>query len=903
MKTHKDHRKSEHIFTVFSKIAQQFPNKTAIILTKRGDISTYNLNYGSIYNNSLKLAFFLKQKGTNPQDKIAIILENQIEYASVFFSIMAIDAVAVPFDVQLPTSQLEKLFQHADIKYVITAKELEDRLKNIIDKNKLIILNDEYTRKEIKRCVPLAEDKYNHQNKEEEAVIFYTSGSTDNPKAVVLTHTNLLANLNSILKLNMVGRDDVVLSILPLHHAFAFTTTLLTPLMIGATIAYPSSIASADILYCMQTVHTTVFVGVPQILSIIHKSIQKKFDTLPMITKGILSILSNIFYKINISTGLNLNKLLFKKIHSSFGNRLRFMVSGGAKLDVDIAYDFMKWGFIVLEGYGLTETSPVVTFNPITKPKIGSVGRPLAGVKIKIVNKDNNNIGEVVVKGDNVMKGYYKSPEETNKVIKDGWFFTGDLGYLDKDGYLYITGRKNDMIVLSSGKNINPEEVEAYYEKNPFIKEICILSFASHRLQGVDSLSAVIVIDEEEFKRNNETRIQEKIKWELDTMAAGLPSYKRIKRFVISKRPLPRTRLGKIMRYRAKELFEQLNSSVISDKTQKENYEKTNKYYKDAYNIGISFIEDTLNRKVSPSDHLELDLGLDSLERIELLLNLQERLNLQLSNDSAIDFFMCNTIGELMEQLKKHVRNIKRENIESNSIKWADVLNEDLHPETLKKIYLHPNILDKIINLIFILIFKLFFRLFYFLRTEGDRTLQGLSACIITPNHTSYLDGLFIVSALPIKTIFNTYFVGFADILESPILRPFLKTARLIPINANFNPTEALKTCAYLLRHSKIICYFPEGHRSIDGRINEFKKGIGILIKELNVSVVPVYIEGAFGTWSRGQKFPRLKPVKVKFGNPISISHLCPHPDRLNSDVYEVIAENLRQKVIEISKK
>ncbi len=902
MKTDSHRIKFRHIFKVFSEIAKRFSNKTAIILTKRGYGCISNLSYATLYNNSLKIASFLKHKGINPQDKIAIILEDQLEYAEVFFSVMAVDGVAVAFDVQLPSSQLGELLHHAEIRYVITTKNLKNRIINVIDTKKLIVLDDEHTRDEIAESIPLSENEYG-QNTGDEAVIFYTSGSTDTPKAVVLTHTNLLANFNSILQLNLVGKDDVVLSILPLHHAFAFTTTFLSPLMIGATVAYPNSIASADLLYCMQTAHITVFVGVPQIFSIIHKFISRKFDTLSIITRGMLSLLSSIFFKIRIYTGFNLNKLLFKRIHVSFGSRLRFMVSGGARLDTDMAYDFMKWGFTILEGYGLTETSPVVTFNPISKPKIGSVGKPLPNVQVKIVEKDNDGIGEIIVKGDNVMKGYYKLPEATSEVIKKGWFFTGDLGYLDEDNYLYITGRKNDMIVLSSGKNINPEEIETYYEKNPFIKEICILSFTSSRLKGVDSLSAIIVIDEEEFKRNNETRIQEKIKWELDTMAAGLPSYKRIKRFVISKTPLPRTRLGKIMRYKAKELFEQLSNLSVSDKSQEGQCEKIDIYYEDVYNIGVSFIENTLKRKVSASDHLELDLGLDSLERIELLLNLQERLNLKLSDESAMDFFMCNTIGELTEQLKRHVDAIKEKNTKVSSIQWSDVLNEDLQPETSKKICLSPSLYDKIINIPFILLFKLFFRIFYLLRTEGRESLKNISACIITPNHTSYLDGLFILSALPIKVIFNTYFVGFANILESPILKPFVRTARLIPINANFNPTEALKACAYLLRHSKIICYFPEGHRSIDGRVNEFKKGIGILIKELNASALPVYIEGAFGTWSRGQKFPRLKPVKVKFGKPISATHLYSHHDKFDGDVYEVIAENLRQKLIEISNK
>ena len=262
--------------------------------------------------------------------------------------------------------------------------------------------------------------------------------------------------------------------------------------------------------------------------------------------------LIEILWQIRRFSGINLSKLALSKMHRPFGQALRFFACGGAKLNEEAARYLVKMGFTILEGYGLTETSPVVAFNPLKKQKIGSVGRVIPDVELKINNPDATGMGEVVIKGPNVTPGYYKQAEETLSVLKDGWFYSGDLGYIDKDGYLYITGRKKELIVLSSGKNIYPEEIESHYSKSPYIKEICVLGVGAVE---EERLSAVVVLDTDYCRKVGEADLNSTIRWELENLSEGIAPYKRIKGYIITRENLPRTRLGKIKRYEVKSKY------------------------------------------------------------------------------------------------------------------------------------------------------------------------------------------------------------------------------------------------------------------------------------------------------------------------------------------------------------
>lgn len=962
------------IYAVFDEIARRFPDKTALLF-KRGE-TFQKWTYHELHGQIKKVGVFLKKQNVREGDKVALLLENQPEFVWSFLGVMSIGAVAVPLDVQYGPEQVAKLTAHAEAKILLTSSkripELNLVLQNIATFAVDTIIFDGKGEDITADLPPISPQAL--------AALFYTSGTTDQPKAVMLTHANLLANIASIHKLKIITPLDVFISLLPLHHTYAFTTTMLLPLMSSAAMAYPKSLSSNDILECLVATKTTIFVGVPQLFILLHRSIQDKIRHLPFLKRAMVHLVGKCCFAVRKTTGLNFAKVFFHEIHQRFGMKLRLMVSGGARLDPLVEENFYRWGFTLLEGYGLTETSPVVTFMTPDTIQFGSVGQALPDVDIKIVEPDAQGRGEVVLRGPNVMQGYYRMEEETAKVLRDKWFYSGDIGYLDGKNNLFLTGRKKELIILPNGENLNPEEIEAHYLQSAFIKEIAVLEHRHH-------LVAVVVADEEYFHEKKISDLRGKLKWDLENFSVRLPTHQRIRGFVIAKEPLPRTRLGKVQRYQLSQIYTKLdeqNTEHASADQPPENFEsaftqRALAYFSQKFDrpvhlkdhleldlgmdslgrieilmglqkeLGLQMteeqtveffmcgtIEDLMNKvkvffpglmlsavsgsasdaivrqglnalseivkkDVKPTDHLELDLGLDSLGRVEVLLNLQEKLGLPMDDAQAMEFFLCETVGQLMEKLQRIVPNASLP-LAEKTISWTDVLRLDPDEATIKKINIKPADIGTILfNVGAVLILKTFFKLFYRLEVHGKENLSDEGPYLICPNHTTFFDGPIIFAALPFKILLNTFFLGDSRFLEHPLLRPCLRISRLLPIEFSYNMVAALRACAYVLRHKKIICYFPEGHRAIDNNLDDFKKGVGILIKEMNISAIPTYINGAYHIWPRGQKLPRLfGRISVHFGNPVDYS-IIRHEDK-GEEVYQEIANSLRNNILSIKK-
>lgn len=681
--------------------------------------------------------------------------------------------------------------------------------------------------------------------------------------------------------------------------------------MVGATVAYPSEINSVELLATMRDTRANIFVGVPQVFSLIYRSVNDKLAKVKGAKKLLISVLGGLFYLLRKYTGINLSRLLFAEMHKTFGKSLRFMVSGGAKLDKEVGLGFYRWGFTILEGYGLTETSPVASFNLPSKFKIGSVGTPLPNVQIEIHHPNEEGIGEVAIKGPNVMQGYYQAEEKTKEVIRDGWFFSGDLGYIDQDGYVFLTGRKKEMIVLSSGKNIYPEEVEHAYMKSPYIKEVGVLQVkGSGVLEHVDQLVALIVPYDDYFKVKNEGNLRDRLTYEIDTVSAGLPSYKAIKGFVVSSEPLPRTRLGKLMRYKLFGVYDNLQKKQRPrrdpESTSLTGRGETAGAESALVQAALLYLEETLNKKVHMNDHLELDLGLDSLGRIEILLGLQGKLNLELDDDASMNFYMCNTVQELADKLQKIVPNGSADHASNDTDTigpqetWSMMLTEEVPQEIRARIKFEQNIFSKAFALMLVLLIKLTFKLFFRLKVEGRENLSDDKPFIICPNHSSYLDALILIAALPLKILFKTYFLGLKEVLDEIFLGSFFTVLHIIPIERNYGLVNSLKLCAYVVKNQRLLCFFPEGERSVDGEVKAFKKGIGILMREMSSAVVPAHIAGAFEAWPRYRKWPRFVPIEIRFGEMIKPDEIETASDE-GRDAYDVIAQHIRLAVMALA--
>ena len=875
------------MFSRFSGSVKKHPSDIACQIKENNVYVTYT--YSQLHELSLKTATFLSQEGIAKQERVAILLENSPLWPALYFGIMAQGVTAVPIDPKLTPYEINNILRDSQAKILFTAEELyaplKELLKNILSFKKVALAPFS----EITSLQPAA--RVNTEDKTDYiASLLYTSGTTASPKGVMLTHKNFCANFDSISKIKIINAKDNVVSLLPLHHSYPFMVTIIVPLLTGTKITFLNSLKSEEMLSCMQETQATILVGVPQLYHLLHKAIVEKIPHKRFLFSilKITAIARTLFL-------LNINKVILKELHQKFGKTLRFFISGGARLDPKVASDLSLLGFHILEGYGLTETSPVVTFNPPHVIKFGSVGIPIPEVKIKINNPDTEHIGEVLIQGPNVMKGYYKKPKETDEVLKDGWFYSGDLGYIDTHGYLFLTGRSKEVIVLSSGKNIYPEEIEAHYLKSPYIKEMCVLEIATN---GLSSLQAIVFPNIDYFRKTREVNIQGKIRWLLENLSKELPSYKRIMGFSIAKEELPKTRLGKLKRYEIKAKYLNCTAKETAAESQKPKEEITPPTQLE--NQIIDYLCRELKIKVSINDHLELDLGIDSLTRVSLAIGLEKMLNIHIPDTGIAEVFtvkeLIAKIGGLLVQGEGHA------SFATGQPSWGQIIRQLPRQEIMEKINLTPRKIDVLLTFFILNFITLLFRLFWFLRVQGKKNLPQGKPFIICPNHSSYLDGFAVASSIGVRQALGLFFLGYSGYFQHPVVRWAIGLARLIAIDPAINLTDAMQAAAFVLRNNNSLCIFPEGERSIDGQIKDFKKGVGILIKETDALVIPCYIQNSYHAWPRGQTLPNPYPLKVIFGSPCSQEELKEAGLKYNpQDDYEAITLGLREKVIELS--
>jgi len=875
---------------IFSNTVSQSADKVALRVKK--DNQWFEVTYKDLATSSQKVATFLIQEGFNKGDFASLILENRPEWAIIYLGIMYAGLACVPLDRQLTAQEIKNLIIDSGAKiifcsYDIFMEKLKDNLRDY--PLKFVVLDNpghqhpqSINFSDMESITPDT-SLMPCVSSEDLASLIYTSGTTAKPKGVLLSHKNICANFRSIQKLNICFSSDNMLSILPLYHTYAFMVTLIVPLFLGAEITYCLSFKPADLGQIIKEARVTVLTGVPQLFALLHKAIYDRIKKIPFFLRIFLS------------------PFIKAKLHRQFGV-LRLLVSGGARLESRINRDLSGLGLKIIEGYGLTETSPVVTLNPPQKTKFGSVGKPIPDVEIKMFSPDQSGVGQVLIKGPNVMQGYFKQPDLTAEVIKEGWFYSGDLGWIDNEGYLFLTGREKDVIVLSSGKNIYPEELEEYYSASPYIKELCILSRPEEKFgQWIESLYAVTIPDLDYFQQKKEANIRGKMRWELENLAKGLPSYQHIMGFTITKEELPRTALKKIKRYevRKKYLGEKLSEAEAKE-TELNAEDKAILSLEITQKI-INYLSGELKKPVYLDSHLEIDLGIDSLTRVQLGLGLVALLKIGIPDELL---YSMSTVREVIVNLK----NLMEEpsaiiyNTESAQKNWGQILKE-LPPQEkmLEKVRVRVGLLDKLFTLIFGTIFVFILRTFWCLRIKGKEFLPPQGPYLICPNHASYLDGFVVSSSLPFKNLLNTFFLGYSNILEHPLVGWAVKAARLIPVDPNLNLTQTLQYVSFVLLHKKIVCIFPEGRRSIDENIQEFKKGVAILIKELDIPVIPAYIRGSHRSWPRGSRLPRFYPLEIIFGQPVYLKELTKRetPDTQLDD-YEIVAKRLREEVLKL---
>ncbi|OQA65317.1 MAG: Long-chain-fatty-acid--CoA ligase [Ignavibacteria bacterium ADurb.Bin266] len=811
-------------------------NKTAMIHKDQ------KVNYNELIKNINFYSFLLPQ---NNLTKVAIFSENRFEWVYAFYSAWMKNAVAVPIDFMSSSEDVafilndckpEVVFYSAGTKEVL--EKAISQLNYEIEKINLddIIINEASTFSNLPEPDPNAT-----------AVIIYTSGTTGSPKGVMLSYDNLLANIEAVTNdVNIYTSDDRLLVLLPLHHIFPLMGTMIIPLGVGGTIIFSPSMASEDIMATLQQ-GITIIIGVPRLYNLIRKGIKDKIDK-----SGIAKFLFKIAQKKN---SLTFSRKIFGSVQRKFGGKIKFLVSGGAALDKEVAKDYLTLGFEILEGFGMTECAPMITFTRPGKVLPGSAGQPLKTNEVKIID------GEIVTRGRNVMQGYYNRPEETSAILKDGWLFTGDLGYLNDDNRIFITGRKKEIIVLSNGKNINPEEIEdKILSMNEVITEIGVF-------EKSDLLHAVIYPDYQKAKQLGIENVEEMIKWEvIDKYNQSVTPYKKVMKFSLIKEPLPRTRLLKLKRFLLPQLEQisgERNENIIEPAFQE-------------YTLIKEFLHQQKEITIHPSDHLEIDLGLDSLDKVNLGVYLESNFGIKYTESELVGF---SNVVKLAEDVRD-----KKTKLSIEAIDWGKIFKEHLNLDLPKSWFTHNAMKNSA---------KVFLKLYFRLKGEGLENIPE-GPFIIAPNHQSFFDGLFVAVFLKNKLMKQTYFYAKEKHVKSKLLKFIANKNNVIVMDLNDLKTS-LQKLAEVLKRGKNIIIFPEGTRTLSGEIGDFKKTFAILSRELNVPVVPVAIRGAYDALPRGTHFPKpWKKINVKFLKPVKPEN---HTyDSLKDIVKEKVSEQLIKK-------
>jgi long-chain acyl-CoA synthetase len=732
------------------------------------------------------------------------------------------------------------------------------------------------------------------------ASILYTSGTTGTPKGVMLSHGNFLANARSILDFGLVNAEDNLLALLPLHHAFPFMVQLIL-LYSGAHLTFLASLKAPDLLACMQETGVTLLVGVPQLFYMLHKGIFDEIGRRPLPLRFLMRWLLRLSGALR-PLGINLGRIVFAPVHRKFGGRIRFMASGGARLDPVIARDFLALGFTMTEGYGLTETAPVVCFNPLGRVRPGSVGVPLPGVEVKIVNPDAEGVGEIAIRGPNVMQGYYQNPAATAEVMRDGWFLSGDLGYLSADGYLTITGRAKEVIVLSSGKNIYPEEVEEQYLKSPYIEEICLIPQASDRAgAAVEGLLALVLPDLDYFRAQGMTNVFETIRWDMENVGRDLPPYKRPTGLVIVKEGFPRTRLSKIQRHLVQQRFQAEGATAAPQAEAPPSAADAALVEDEVGRRILEYLRDATQKPVvGLDDNLELDLGMDSLARVEMLVALEGMFDVKIPDEAAAE---CFAVREVIERLRA-LRGVPASpGAAARRRGWGEILTASPLAEVQAMVEASSRPSASVITAVSCGACAALFRSAYRLQVEGLQHVPPQGPLILVANHCSFFDAFILAASLPLRICQQIFYMGFEWFFRHPILAWWGRGVRVIPVDMDTYLVRALQASALVLQQGRILCVFPEGERSVDGRVRPFRKGVGILVKELKVPVLPAYIAGSFEAWPRGQSMPGIHRIGVRFGPVATPEALLSGEGSRGADDFETIVMRLRERVIALGGK
>src|SRR5262245_3793854 len=549
------------VLSLLNSKVDDHPHETALSVYESG--FWRRVSYAEIRHHAERLSEYLMERGCGANERSAILAESKPEWGIAFFAIVRAGGIVLPLDTKLGADEVSALLLEAEprmlftsARFASTALELRRRVDSI---REVILLEDRSS--DGMRCYrelgAQASQPAPFRGRHEVAVLTYTSGTTGRPKGVMTTFENLIFQVEALRQAGEPRPEDRVLSILPLHHLLELTAGFLGILWAGGEVCYVNSLLPYEIAQAMRDRRVTRMIAVPHFMVLLKRQLERRIAGLePWRRRAFYAAL----YGLGWIPSRTLKRLLFRRLHRSFGGELRYFICGGAPLGSDVVDFFQRLGIPVYQGYGLTETSPVVATNTPRHHRRGSVGRPLPGVQVRI--SGSGRTGEIETKGLHVMKGYYRRPELKEAIDADGWLHTGDLGYLDRDGYLFVTGRLKDLIVLASGKKVQPDEVEHALRNSEAFREAAVLGVTISPDRG-EEVCAVVVASESLARESGADmdKLRAAAIQETSRLTRRLGSHKRPTRVLVRQESLPRTGTATVRR-------EQLRTWVLHSKAE-----------------------------------------------------------------------------------------------------------------------------------------------------------------------------------------------------------------------------------------------------------------------------------------------------------------------------------------------
>lgn len=776
-----------------------------------------------------------------PGDRIAIFAQNRPEWIAAAYSVWRNRCVLVPVDAMCPAEEVRYILQKTRPTAVFCSAKTEAVLRDAVaqlppdaPRPALISMDAPDFPEQVPASGTPAPILV--QDADALAAILFTSGTTGMPKGVMLTFGNMLANLTLVCeRVPIFNEKTRMFALLPLHHILPLMGCMMASFYAGSSLILAHSLDPTEMVKSMQRHRATILIGVPRLYALLRKAIVENLQR-----SFVGRLLFRTAKRIHHPAA---SRILLFPVQKKFGGCLRQMVSGGAALEREVAMDLTTCGFEVLEGFGMTECAPMISFPRPGTVRLGSCGNPALPDCVRIED------GEVLTRGPHVFKGYWEDPAATEEAVVDGWLHTGDLGYLDNDNYLFITGRKKEIIALPNGKKVNPAELEEkLVALDPNIREVAVTMR--------DGLLHAILVPVPGLEENVPARQAEYFRWKLlDPYNRLVPPAKKITQLTIFEGELPKTRLGKLKRHELAPLA--VGTFAAAGNVPKVAFTDDEQA---AYDVFARFLQAQLDcKRVSPDSHWDMDLALDSLARLTLLVFIEKTFGVKWPEGI---FMEAPTVADLVRRTaadKKCFNEAAGEWDQLVQVTGTAAAEEEL--ELPRSNWLHP-----VIQKTAALLLRVCFRV----SQEGAETLPMDRPVILAANHQSYIDGLFVSMFLKTKFLRNMFYYAKAKHVKPGALSWLAAHCNVIVVQEGHDVQASIQKLAKALKLGKSVLIFPEGTRSVEGQLGDFRGTFAHLAAELAVPVVPVAIRGAWKALPRGHHTLRFGTrVEVRFLEPI----------------------------------